>query len=537
MAELRKIELLSRKGGCGRGRRIAVLALALLSFAAPGAPADEDPVFFKDPDALTRIAIGDALELLKKPGIDDHRRGRETLEEIGYWAVLPVVRLLREGAVSERRNAALVLGTIGDRRSLPYLLQTAEDDSHLFVPGFAALMLGKFGRPEVFPRLKALIDDRKKSNRRIASVLSITKLRSPGSFEVLEGLVRSRDLSIVQEAAAFCLGFFRDQALVRGRDGRWEPCLALKEALLSSRVGLQRSALLAVALLGHRDLKNIYLRYAQPREDQALRRVALLALGRFQDADVTRLLLDTLRNPQASEGVKLMAAMLMKDRRDRSILDELLKISPEDQQVKAVLTLALSNFEELPVVQRICIRLTDKSNMVRAAAAIGLSRLADPDLKALAIRAITEMLQAGGMSSGLKEVMEIAREILSTGKSSRPFSYLGNEQFAADLPKDVEERVLDFVNHEVDRVLGITALTEQKAGGRREGARPVNDETSDLRDLEIYLERYPYFEPFDIPEPKLEITPRVDGPVNPGGQDPGGGKPDGERPDPDEERK
>jgi hypothetical protein len=86
--------------------------------------------------------------------------------------------------------------------------------------------------------------------------------------------------------------------------------------------------------------------------------------------------------------------------------------------------------------------------------------------------------------------------------------WLGNEEFAAAMPKDVEERVLDFVNREVERVLGITSLRPDKAAPRPGTGRDVNDATSELRDLEEYLKMYPYFEPFDIPEPKVAITPR-----------------------------
>ncbi len=505
MAGIREGELLRVKA------TISVLALAFAAFAvsARGGDAPPDPVFFKSPDPVTRRLIDDALKLLNNQPISDHTRGREELVAIGYWTVRPLLGLLRDGSFSERRNAALTLGTILDRRAILPLLKTAENDPHLFVPSFAALVVGKFESPDSISRLDDLVKLRRKDHRRIAAVLSIAKLHSEKSYDTLERVALSRDLTIMKETATFCMGFYRDRALVRGEGGVAEPCPALMKALASSQVELQRSALLAAALLGHRDLKELYLKYADWRQDQSLQRVALLALGRFPDEDVTRLYLSRLTSQSSPKRVKLMAAMMMKDRKDAKILDELRRLIPQDKGVKAALTLTLSNYQDEETVRKLIVRLTDNSNQVRAAAAIGLSRLTDPDLKPLAIRALTDMLsgKAGTVDRDVRYNMELARKILRTGRKKGEFIWIGNREFADALPKDVEERVLDYVNKEVERVLGVTSLQPQKALPRPGVRRAVNDEGSDLRDLKDWLERYPYFEPFDIPVPKIAITP------------------------------
>jgi HEAT repeat protein len=501
---------------------VLVLALAAGAGQVRGGDAPPDPVFFKNPDEHTRERIVNALDLLNKQSISDHTRGRGELVSIGYWSVRPLIEMLLEESFSERRNAALALGAIGDRRAIQPLLKAAENDPHLYVPSFATLVVGSFGADQVIPRLDGLIKNRKKDHRRISAVLSVAKLHSDRSYEILERVALSRDLSIVRETATFCLGFYRDQALVRGESGAREPCPALMKALNSSRMELSRSALLALALLGHRDLKELYLKYADPRRDQELQRVALLALGRFPDEDVTRLYLSRLTNQTTPERVKLMAALMMKDRKDKKVLDQLRRLIPQDKSVKAALTLALSNFEDEETVKKIIQRLADSSKQVRAAAAIALSRLTEPDLQAVAIKAITDVLvgKAGTVHNDVRFNMELARKILRTGDSRGEFIWLGNREFADALPKDVEERVLDFVNREVERVLGVTSLQPEKSllrppiPGER---RPVNDQASDLRDLKAYLELYPYFEPFDIPVPKIAITPRPE-PLNPGGK-------------------
>jgi HEAT repeat protein len=492
---------------------LALALLAPLALAGParGDGASPDPVFFKSPDPVTARLIADALELLKNQPISDHTEGRRQLVSIGYWTVPPLIGLLRDGSSSERRNAALALGTILDRRAILPLLKTAENDSHLFVPSFATLVMGKFEAPDAIPRLDDLVQERKKDHRRISAVLSIAKLQTKQSYDILERVALSRDLTILRETATFCMGFYRDRALVRGEGGVAEPCPALERALAASQVELRRSALLAVALLGHRDLKELYLKYADWRQDQSLQQVALLALGRFPDEDVTRLYLNRLSSQKSPERVKLMAAMMMKDRKDPKVLVELRRLNPQDKEVKAALTLTLSNYEDEETVKKLIVRLTDNSNQVRGAAAIGLSRLTDPDLKALAIRALTDILtgKAGTVEADVRHNMDLARRVLKTGKKQGEFIWLGNREFADALPKDVEERVLDYVNKEVERVLGVTSLQPEKAiprpgGGRRE----VNDEASDLRDLKVWLENYPYFEPFDIPVPKIAITPQ-----------------------------
>jgi len=515
VARVREVELLTTTPTIS-GKLIGIAILVAILGGA--VPADAgDAVFFKNPDRATALRIKSAIDDLKRNSISDHTRGRATLEEIGYWAVRPLQDAVLNGKnPSLRGNAALVLGTIRDPRGLPYLLRSAEHDSHGYVPAFATLVIGKFKSAETLPRLRRI---RKEAARyhRIAAVLAIAKTEAPGSFELLEETLRTENQSLVREAAIFCLGFFRDKALVPGKGGVAVPCDHLLKALRSAKEGQRRSALIALALLGHRDLKSYYWAHATKDKDPGSRRIALLALGRFPDEDVTKLLLATLGNIRAPAKVRIMAAFLLKDRKDPMVLGKLLEPN-QDNQLKAALTLALSNFDDPKAVDKMIYRLTDQSDQVQAAAAIGLSRLKDPDQRAKAIKAITRRLQGdgGNLHKTVRHNLERSRAILRDGEAPPgEFLHLGNDEFVADLPKDVEERVLDFVNREAERVLELTSLTPLIASQRDPTRFRVSDEKSDLRDLKEYLDVHPYFEPADIPEPKVSITPRPEPLVGP----------------------
>ena len=505
MARLREGQLLNRAA-------LRVLILTLLATAAR-ADGPRPPVFFEDPDKPTAELIRSGIEDLGRQQLADHTRGREALADIGYWAVPALVSLLQDGDGNEVRNAALTMGEILDPRALPALSRVAEEGNHQYAAGFAALMLGNYRDRALLPRLAALIREASKHDRRVASVLAVAKTRGPEAFEILIRTLRTEKLSIVREAATFCLGFFPEQALENSPEGK-VPVRELMASLKSSETALNRAALLALALLGHRDLKPLYLKAAASTDDE-LRRIALLALGRFPDEDVTNLLLTTVEDPRAPGSLKVMAAFLLKDRKDPAALDRLKRAVPRvnEPKVRACLILALSNFEDPEVAQLLILALGDRKDQVRAAAAIALSRLVTPELKELAIKAFNALLagRAGTVDSDVLVNVRLAREILMKGEGTGEFVWLGNEAFTEDLPKDVEEKLLDLVNEEAWQVLGLNDLTDLKVNVVQGQRFRVQDETSELRDLAWHLERHPYFGPADIPEPKLAITPRDPG--------------------------
>jgi HEAT repeat protein len=488
----------------------AALLLVLggpLPVRAQGYP--DTPPFFEDPDPESADRIRDAIEFLKRPSASTRTRAREELVDIGYWAVAPLRKLIYDGTFSQRRSAGLVLGTILDPRGLPDLIRVAREDRQEFPPSFAALMIGKFRDPSTLPVLRELIRSGRKSHRQRSCVLAVAKIGHEKSYEVLEEVLR-REKGILQESATFCLGFFRTKALVRAPGGVARPCDLLLAALRSRDENLRRSAMLALALLGHRDLKEIYERVVRDvREDAEIRRIALLALGRFPDADVTELVLAVLVNRATDSRVKEMAAMVLKDRKDPGVLETIKAFHPEDVTLRAALTLALSNFDDPEAVRLIIQRLWDTHDQVSAAAAIGLSRITDPEGKELAIRALDQALEQGVSDSDVRYDMRLARELLREKEPDGEFRWVGNRRFAEDLPKDIEERILDAVNNEVERILDIASLTQIKAA-RQDGRFRKDDESSELRDLEEYFLTHPYFEPEDIPEPEVAITPKPD---------------------------
>jgi HEAT repeat protein len=514
------------------GRSAIVLSVVVIAIFAGGrgSALSQDrppgPVFFEEPDRLTMQTLTSALEDLRGNSITDHTRGRESLEEIGYWAVPPLLMLLKTGSSIEKRNAALALGIIGPglagSRGLEELLKVARTDRHQYAPVFCSLSVGRYCDPSSVSRLHAMIIDPSRDERRVACILSVAKIRDPKSFDVIHALARSNPGDRVKRTALLTLGFFRDRSLLV-ENGLHRPLPVLVKALRSTNERHRRAALLAIALLGHRDLRPLYDRAARSRleGDSEVRKVALLILARFADPDVTKLLLTTLADPRAPAKVKVMAALILVDRKDPAALDRLLKLNPRETDLKSAVTLALSNFETPEALNVIVRRLLDKKDQVRAAAAIALSRFTNPEHKEIAIARLTTALRQGGaLDRDVRYDFQLARRILQTGDADGDFLYLGNREFVLDMGKDAEERLLDFVNLEMRDILGIEALTPLRAGPIKDRFR-VDDSTAELRDLKEHLDRHPYFVPEDIPPPNLTATPLKVEPVGPDKPDAG----------------
>jgi len=490
---------------------VLVLLAALGAVAAlPAFAGGDGPVFFEEPDPITRRALESALDDLRGNSITDHARGRKSLADIGYWAVAPLHRLLRTGSSIEKRNAALALGVIRDPRSLPTLLSSAHMDRHHYVPAFSALVIGPFRERSSIPALDEMLKDQSREDRRIGAVLSLAKIRDEKCFDILVRTAKSDTGDRTRRASLFCLGFFREQALIVV-DGVHRPIPIIEKSLRSSNERIRRAALLAVALLGHRDLRPFYERpVTGTREgDPRIQKLGLLAMARFPDSKVTDLLIRKLTDLRAPGEVKVMVALLLMDRKDPAARDRLLKLRPREHELRAAVTLALSNFEDEEVVKEILRRLTDHKSQVRAAAAIAIARFTDEKHRKMAISHLSGILagKAGAIDPDVKANMIRARRILSGEEPSGEFRHLGNREYVEGMTKDLEEKVLDMVNREAREVLGVEGLTPLRAAHVK-GRFRVDDSMSELRDLKDHLDRHPYFEPSDIPEPKLVITPR-----------------------------
>ncbi|MEN8149005.1 MAG: HEAT repeat domain-containing protein [Planctomycetota bacterium] len=493
-----------------------LVLIAALAAVAPAPARGDRPVFFDEPDPVTRSVLDSALEDLRGNSITDHTRGRETLQEIGYWAVAPLAALLRDGSSIEKRNAALALGVIGDPRGIPPLTRSAKNDRHQYVPAFCSLQLGRFGDPSTLPALEQMLKDHSREDRRVGAVLSVAKIRDAESFDLLVKVARTDPGERTRRTALFCLGFFRDRALVK-EDGKLVPIPILAKALRSSNERLRRAALLAIALLGHRDLRPLYEKAARSGEgDPTIRSIGLLTLARFPDRDVTVLLLKALVDHRSPETVRVTAALLLMDRKHAEARDRLLKLVPPDYKLRAAVTLALSNFEDPEVVEVILARLGDHKDQVRVAAAIAISRFTKEEHRRRAIERITAILRMGGLDEDVRFNLKRSRRVLQGEEPPGEFQYLGNRNYVEDMTKDVEEKLLDLVNKEARDVLGIEGLTPLRATAVKDRFR-VDDSRSELRDLMAHLDHHPYFEPDDIPEPKLVITPTL---VDPTGEVP-----------------
>ena len=157
-------------------RFLLPLALFLL---APGGLAEENDAplpFFRTPDPKTRKVIVHAVSAkgLGAGPREVRRRSRETLVEIGPWAVPFLAEALSKRTENNRirMNAAITLAWIRDHHGIVALNTGAEEDKNPFVRRTSCLALGKFGEYEALVRV---LKTRRGNATRTAAALALAK--------------------------------------------------------------------------------------------------------------------------------------------------------------------------------------------------------------------------------------------------------------------------------------------------------------------------------------------------------------------------
>ena len=119
---------------------------------------------FGPPNVEKLKAKGDTKGLIKALADDEHRTrimARDALIMIGASAIEPLIVALQQQQPPVRRNAALVLGIIGDRRAAGPLIRTLEDQD-LSVLRNAVLGISLFRDPRVVdPLINVLVYDQR----------------------------------------------------------------------------------------------------------------------------------------------------------------------------------------------------------------------------------------------------------------------------------------------------------------------------------------------------------------------------------------
>ncbi len=525
---------------------VAGTALPVVPALGDGGPVDErrGNVFFSEPDNGTQREIDELMDRMSTDSPQDRARARHALIDIGFWAVEPLVDALQELEPPVKCAAALTLEGIADDRAIAPLRHSIESEtSHPFVAAFAALAIGRFRDPGGVPPLTGALDSPKSMHiLRAAAPLTLARIHTPEAQELLSVcLSRPRAREPVQAARLLALGFFPSLAF----DGaRAEPSPVLRHALESKRGAERRAALLGylVATVNRRDTRDFLMRVLKTEDEASVIVLALLGLSVHGDDEVTRRLSRTaLRHKD--DHVRYRAAQYLADRGDVAARADLLRIlrAPNAAALKAASVLALSSMNDEEAAKAVVERLGDKSPLVRAAAAIGCTRLKVAAARVEAFARIDRRMKTAGESrAAVRHNFELARAVLADERVDVPWREVGEMPIFSQLGRSYEERLLTRVNRQVldsldlGKIHNLGTDTEilQDGGPRLEtdSSGPLDNPQDDpaghdidvpegrgpkpdpmiggaqrtsawpeLRDLKIHLLKRPYFAPEDLP--------------------------------------
>lgn len=536
-------------------RAAALLLAAALAAAGHPGPARADgtvlpdrPVFFRDPDPATARDIRNAISLFGSPSPSDRERARNTLHDIGYWSVdRPLLEALDSKGAQHRSNAALVLGRLGDPRALGPLRALVTGDASEWPTSIAALMLGRMRDADdrTLAAYRAAIASERVEKRKIAVALALGKLhrrRGTDAGPLLDQILDTpTPTPFVHYAALLALGFYRSRVAEPLPDGSgYAPSARIRAALADSREGTRLSAVLALAVSRLDGFETVFLEAFRRDGDRDVRRTALLALGKPGDGPddaVTDLLTSVLESPRTTGEERRTAAYLLSLRQDPRSVDALLRVaqSPRAPEVAAMAVVALGGIADPRVPELLAGKLGDRSATIRAAAAVGATRLGGTEDLLRLREALKRKLEQGetdraarfDMNAAVEEIGRILRdrEEAAQGRPVKPRS--PPEWMEADatdlfrsLGRSHREAVLDAANARVLQVLGIDSLLEYRplndplsgsGGGDLGGASRFRREHLshfEAYDLSIELTRRPYYGLEDYPDAE-EARPPV----------------------------
>ncbi|MCZ7562849.1 MAG: HEAT repeat domain-containing protein [Burkholderiales bacterium] len=346
----------------------AVRIEAARALAAGGAPGAHVPLTLLLGDAQAQVR-GEVARLLGRA------RGASALDRLHA--------LLADPDAGVRRAVAAVLGEIADERSAAAfgMLLDAED---ALLRQEAIRALGAIGRPGFEDKLAAVLRDtdshhalRGEAARALGRLLR-QGARDPASIELLARYAEDHDESVAQAALAALA-----EAGADGVAGR------LAEIVVSTGAApaLRR---LAARLLGDRgaldERGTESLRAACGAQDAALRREALLALGRAGGPRAAAFLVPGLRDESAS--VRLAALEALGCQPPAHDLGERLAALCDDPDagVRGAALRALAEAHGAAATPRLCRALADESpHVCRAALRLLAARGLPPECRAAVV--------------------------------------------------------------------------------------------------------------------------------------------------------
>jgi HEAT repeat protein len=535
-------------------RRAACLLLLAVAFA-PSAAADDQPsapsqggVFFREPDSETAARLKELISRMATDSVQDRESLRREMETIGYWSVEPLLDALVRLEPPKQCTSVLVLDAIGDRRAIePLRAAVVRETSHPYIAAFATLSLGRFRDAPSIPAFRAAARTSKTMDMLKAAVpLALAKIRTDEARDVLLERVGTKDLKEpVASAALLALGFFPECAFA---GNALTPSADLAKALsvTNRRRGERQAALLGflVAAEARGDVKAALRELLAAETAPEVVRLLLLGLSRSSDADVTELLAQACAR-KGNERVREMAADLLFDRVDAATKPVVMQVARADSsaRLRAACVLALGRLVDDDARRLIVEKLTDTSPMVRAAAAVALSRRDEPAARASAIAAIEPRLKHGETNDDVRADLESARAVLARERTDVRWTEVGPRILFADMSLSYVQRLLREVNLRAMASLDLAKIQNLQTdseivpsgppsqggdpgepgggvdpgggdnplpGGGGDGG-PVSPDApvgvartsqyQELRDLKIELRRRPYFAAEDLPPP------------------------------------
>ncbi len=437
-------------------RRILLAAaiaplLAAADVRAGGDAVDEQAkgIFFRDPDKDTADRIAQCIAHFATVSVQDRAKARRELEQIGWWAVEPLIESAQSSEPPARCASILTLEAIRDRRAVePLRALVAKETSHPYIAAFAALALGRFGDAASVPVMRAAVRTTRTMDMLKAAVpFACAKIRTTEARDVVVERVRSAGAKEpVRSAALLALGFFPDAALDASGT---RPGADLLSGIQSKRRGERQAALLGflVATAPRRDVKPVLQDVLAAETAPEVATVALLGLSHSDDADVTELLAKTAAR-QADDVVRTAAADLLVDRADAAVKPLLLATARNatSPRLRAACVLALGRVEDDEVQALLVEKLKDHAPVVRATAAVAFTRNPRASTRAAGLSAIDQRLHATEPNDDVRADFEKARAVLAGERADARWNEVGPDVIFADMPLTYTQRLLKAVN-------------------------------------------------------------------------------------------
>lgn len=546
----------------------AILAFVLVLGArasADGNAADSaDGVFFREPDKATRDRIAELISRVHTGSVDDRRSARRELEAIGFWSVEPLIDAQARMEPPVRSASVLVLDAIRDRRAIdPLRASVAKEVSDRYVAAFATLALGRFRDAASVDVLRTAVKTPKTMDLLKAAVpFALAKIHTPEARDlVLERVRFPGQREPIRSAALLSLGFFPEAAM---SPSGTTPGPDLAAGLASKRRGERQAALLGflVASSARGDSKQAVREILTGESAPEVAMVALLGLARSPDADVTELFAQTASR-QGDDQVRELAADLLYDRVDRATKATVAQTahSATSARLRAACVLALGRLEDDDARRVVIERLGDKSAIVRAAAAVALTRRNVPGARESAIAALEPRIKHGETNDDVRADFEKARAVLAGERTDVRWNEIGGETLFSEMSLTWPQRLLRAVNLRVMASLDLEKIhnlqtdseivasgppgvpvdgnggepgggdvdpgsgdpgtpgqpndspSGQPTGDAPAAGAPRTSQYQEQRDLKTELLRHPYFGEADLPAP---IT--TPGPAQPAGR-------------------